>query len=177
MYNLLKLMEEEIGTAEFKAIRIKMWNKYRKEGFYVNTPPSKFKTMFDLIKYVTRYLSRPVMAQSRILDYDGKYVTFWYQRHGDDKVVVEKIHALEFISRLIIHIPDKNMKYIRYFGAYHNSSKEAKPSAIKMFTDKTIEFLRKGNKWRQKIINDFKRDPLKCPDCGLTMVYWDSEFT
>lgn len=46
------------------------------------------------------------MAESRIINFDGTYVTFWYQRHEDDKIIVEKIHALEFISRLIIHIPE-----------------------------------------------------------------------
>jgi len=177
MYILLNLMEKDIGKDIFKSTRVKMWNNYRIKGFYVHTPPSKFPTVIALLKYVTRYLSRPVMAQSRILDYDGEYVTFWYQRHEDEKIVIEKITALEFIGRLIIHIPDKNMKYIRYFGAYHNSSKEEKPSAIKLFSDNNISYLRKTNRWREKIINDFKIDPQQCPNCGLTMVYYCSEFT
>ena len=45
--------------------------------------------------------------KSRILDYDGTYVTFWYQRHEDNKIVIEKIHDFEFISRIILHIPEK----------------------------------------------------------------------
>ena len=43
------------------------------------------------------------MAKSRILHYDKTFVTFWYQRHEDDKIVIEKIHVFEFISRIIIH--------------------------------------------------------------------------
>ena len=43
-----------------------------------------------LLEYVTRYVSRPVMTESRIIDYDGTYATFWYQRHEDDKIVIEK---------------------------------------------------------------------------------------
>jgi len=176
MYTLLKLMEADIGSEKFKILRIKMWNKYGKEGFYVHTPKSKFKTIFALIRYVTRYLSRPVMAQSRIIDYDGTYVTFWYQRHEDDKIVIEKLHAFGFIKRLIIHIPDKNFKYIRYFGAYHNSSKEDKPK-IKLFASSLISHLRKINHWKEKIINDFKRNPLTCPNCNNSMIYFDSVFT
>ena len=34
---------------------------------------------------------------ARIIDYDGEFVTFWYQRHEDDKYVVEKIHIYEFL--------------------------------------------------------------------------------
>ena len=78
-----------------------------KEGFYVFAPPSKFKSYTELIKYVCRYVARPVMAESRIIDYDGTYVTFWYQRHEDNLVIIEKVHAFEFISRLIIHNKQK----------------------------------------------------------------------
>lgn len=176
MFILLNLMEDEIGKDKFKATRIKLWNNYRKDGFYVHTPKSKFSSLIALIRYVTRYLSRPVMAQSRILDYDGTFITFWYQRHEDDKIVIERVHAFDFIKRLIIHIPDKNFKCIRYFGAYHNSSKENKPK-IKLFADSFISHLRKMNHWKEKIMNDFKKNPLICPKCGLEMIYFDSVFT
>ena len=46
------------------------------------------------------------MAQSRILNYDGKIVTFWYQRHETNKKVIESISAFDFIKRLIMHIPE-----------------------------------------------------------------------
>lgn len=43
-----------------------------KDGFYVY----KFKSLIALIKYVCRYVARPVMAESRIINYDGTYVSF-----------------------------------------------------------------------------------------------------
>ena len=36
----------------------------------------------------------------------------------DNEEVRETIHAYEFIKKLIIHIPEKNFKMIRYFGIY-----------------------------------------------------------
>ena len=171
---LLDLMEDEIGTKEFHNIKNKMYREYP-DGFYVYAPKSKFKNYIDLIKYVTRYLSRPVMAESRIIDYDGTYVTFWYQRHEDDKVVIEKIHAYEFISRLIIHIPEENFKYIRFYGAYCNTTKYHK-SFLKLFNEKVIEFKEKANKWRLKIITNFHIDPLSCPLCKNTMIYLKSKY-
>ena len=87
---LLDLLDEEINTPEFKQLKRDLYRKL-KDGFYVFSPPSKFKTVDGLIKYVTRYVSRPVMAESRILDYDKNNVTFWYQRHEDNKIVIEKI--------------------------------------------------------------------------------------
>lgn len=54
------------------------------------------------------------MAQSRILNYDGDYVTFYYERHEDGKRIEETIHVFDFIKKLIIHIPDENFKVVRY---------------------------------------------------------------
>lgn len=77
---LLDLLEKEINTTEFRQLKKQLYRKL-KDGFYIFSLASKFKTVDGLIKYVTRYVSRSVMAESRILDYDRTYVTFWYQRH------------------------------------------------------------------------------------------------
>lgn len=171
---LLDLLEKDIGKEKFKDIKNKLYLD-KTNGFYVYAPKSKFKNYVELIKYVTRYLSRPVMAESRIIDYDGTYVTFWYQRHEDDKIVIEKVHAYEFISRLIIHIPEENFKYIRFYGAYCNTTKCHK-SFLKLFNEKVIDFKEKANKWRLKIITNFHIDPLSCPICKTNMVYLKSEY-
>lgn len=173
---LLDLLEKEINTTEFKQLKRQLYRKL-KDGFYVFSPPSKFKTIDGLIKYVTRYVSRPVMAESRILDYDRTYVTFWYQRHTDNKIVIEKIHAYEFISRIIIHTPDKNQKYIRYYGCYNESTKLITPKMKEIFrihNKKSIELKRVINKWRLNIQISFNIDPLKCPNCDTIMVYKES---
>jgi len=106
---LLDLLDNEINTNEFKKLKRKLYSKLQ-DGFYVFSPPSKFKTVDGLIQYVTRYVARPVMAESQILNYDGSFVTFWYQRHEDNKIVIEKINVFEFICRIIIHIPEKKSK-------------------------------------------------------------------
>lgn len=173
---LLDLLEKEINTTEFRQLKRQLYRNL-KDGFYVFSPPSKFKTIDGLIKYVTRYVSRPVMAESRILDYDRTYVTFWYQRHTDNKIVIEKIHAYEFISRIIIHTPDKNQKYIRYYGCYNESTKLITPKMKEIFrihNKKSIELKRAINKWRLNIQISFNIDPLKCPNCDTIMVYTES---
>lgn len=173
---LLDLLDEEINTKEFNQLKRDLYRKLH-NGFYVFSPPSKFKTIDGLIKYVTRYVSRPVMAESRILDYDGTYVTFWYQRHEDNKIVIEKIHAFEFISRIILHIPEKNQKYIRYYGCYNESTKIVTNKIKEMFRKcnmKSIEFKRTINKWRLNIQVSFNIDPLKCPNCDTIMIYTES---
>lgn len=173
---LLDLLDKEINTVEFKNLKRTLY-KNLKDGFYVYSPPSKFKSVDALIKYVTRYVSRPVMAESRILNYDGNYVTFWYQRHEDNKIVIEKIHAFEFISRIILHIPEKNQKYIRYYGCYNESTKIVTSKMKEMFrkfNQKSIELKKTITKWRLNIQFSFNIDPLKCPNCDTIMIYAES---
>ena len=172
---LLDMLEEDIGKSEFRKVKNDLYFRY-KEGFYVYSPPSKFKSYVDLIKYVCRYVARPVMAESRIIDYDGEYVTFWYQRHEDDLIIIEKIHAYEFISRIIVHIPDYNFKQIRFYGAYHNST-ILKIDVVKLLPKEKADYKRILNNWRSLILLSFKSDPLICPVCKNIMIYYNSVYT
>lgn len=172
---LLDMLEKDIGKSEFRKVKNDLYFRY-KEGFYVYAPPSKFKSYVDLIKYVCRYVARPVMAESRIIDYDGEYVTFWYQRHEDDLIIIEKIHAYEFISRIIVHIPDYNFKQIRFYGAYHNST-ILKIDVVKLLPKEKADYKRILNNWRSLILLSFKSDPLICPVCKNIMIYYNSVYT
>lgn len=71
-----------------------------------------------LIKYISRYLGRPVIALRRIDSYDGENVTFHYNRHKDNVFVKKTIPALDFISLLIQHIPEPHYKMTHYYGLY-----------------------------------------------------------
>ncbi|MEI3182350.1 MAG: transposase, partial [Lachnospiraceae bacterium] len=71
-----------------------------------------------VIKYIGRYLGRPVIALKRIDSYDGENVTFHYNRHEDNAYVKRTIPAIEIIKLLIQHIPEKHFKMIRYYGLY-----------------------------------------------------------
>ena len=50
--------------------------------------------------------------------YDSVFVTFHYNHHEDEKYVEETLPAMDFIKRLIRHIPEKHFKMIRYSGIY-----------------------------------------------------------
>ncbi|MDR0923942.1 MAG: transposase [Hungatella sp.] len=99
------------------------------------------------------------MASSRIDDYDGDFVTFHYTRHEDNKTITEHIPALDFIKRLIIHIPEKHFKMLRYYGIYakHNTTNKRK-------------FLLRYLDWRNSILLTFGYDPLRCQKCGSSML-------
>lgn len=98
---------------------------------------------------------------------NGK-VAFHYNRHEDNKLVMEKIPVMDFIKRLIIHIPDKNFKQIRYYGIYARN-REIDKSLIPAVSPAKRDYLISMDCWRYKIMISFGYDPLCCPHCGTKM--------
>ena len=166
---LLDLLEKKINKFSFKILKNFIYKKSNK-GFYVYAEKKNNQSTLNMIEYAVRYTGKPAMAESRILDYDGEYITFWYQRHEDNKLVKECIHVYDFFKRLIIHIPDENFKTVRYYGIY--SKKHKFHDKMIMLVKSQIHKLRNSlNSWRMMIIKDFDIDPLTCPKCGNLMLW------
>lgn len=167
--NLLDLLHKKLGHS-FYSLKTKLFNSYPK-GFYVYAKDDKKSIIDNSIDYIVRYTGKPPMAQSRILDYDGSNVTFYYQRHEDNERVVETLHAIDFIKRLIVHIPDEQFKMVRYYGLYAKKHKHSSKIFLMLSLSKK-KFLNRQSNWRDRIILVFNRDPLRCT-CGHTMTFID----
>lgn len=50
-------------------------------------------------------------------------VTFHYYRHEDNKYVAETIPAIDFIKRLIQHIPEKYFKTMNLYSVRNANTK------------------------------------------------------
>lgn len=86
--------------------------------------PEKPCSFRDIIWYIWRYVKRPVIAQSRILDYDWKNVTFNYTDKRDKQVKNITCSVFEFMGLLLQHIPNKYFRMIYYYWAFANRSKK-----------------------------------------------------
>ena len=162
---LLEKMASAIGPS-FRKIKNDIY-KNHSDGFYVRAKPNPC-TPDMTIKYISRYLGRPVIAASRIDKYDGEFVTFHYTRHEDNKTIEECVPALDFIKRLIIHIPEKHFKMLRYYGIYARHHKQEK-KLRRCISPEKRKFLSGIQDWRTSILLSFGYDPLRCPDCGTSM--------
>ena len=162
---LLEKMTAAIGPS-FRKVKNDIYKNHA-EGFYVRAKPN-LCTPDVTIKYISRYLGRPVIATSRIDKYDGDNVTFHYTRHEDNKTIEECVPALDFIKRLIVHIPEKHFKMLRYYGIYAKHHKQER-KLRRCISSKKLEFLRSLQDWRNSILLTFGYDPLRCPDCGTSM--------
>lgn len=116
-----------------------------------------------------------MIATSRIDHYDGDFVTFHYNRHEDDVLVTEKVPVMDFIKRLIRHIPEKYFKMIRYYGLYARPYKKIRMLRPAISKEKQKVYL-SFNRWRDSILLSFGYDPLTCPCCGEQMLFLELYF-
>ena len=89
-------------------------------------------------------------------------------RHEDNKTILECVPALDFIRRLIVHIPEKHFKMLRYYGIYAKHHKQEK-KLRRCISSEKLKFLHSLLDWRNSILLSFGYDPLRCPDCGTSM--------
>lgn len=120
-------MHSSIGNS-FKKYKSASYRNH-KNGFYVYARKNQCNPR-NVVKYIGRYLGRPVIATSRIDKYDGDFVTFHYNRHEDDKLIHETIPVMDFIKRIIRHIPEKHFKMIRYYTKIESKHGTAQRTAV-----------------------------------------------
>ena len=84
------------------------------------------KDIQGCVNYFIRYAGRPAMAENRITEYnkESKTVSWFYNDHKDEKRHDVTDNVIDFINRLIIHIPDYHFLTTRYYGFYANASKK-----------------------------------------------------
>lgn len=129
-------------------------------------------------KYIGRYTKRPVIAESRIINYDGTFVTFFYEERqawGWKKKEYCTFTWEEFISRLIQHIPQKQFKMIRYYGILANSVRK-KYQKIVFWLLNQVKRITSWLRWRTRQLKWKRTDPLICKICGQEMVLKELAF-
>lgn len=156
-----------------------LYKRYPK-GFYVNAE-SKLNNARGATRYIGRYLARPAMAEYRILEYDGKKVRFWYEDHNTKKRKELTLEVLDFIGRLIMHVPKKHFKMVRRYGLYSRDFNKRAQKIVALWKYMKKRQLRLINdrkkarslSWRERIIQSYGKDPIRCKKCGSEMELWE----
>jgi len=156
-----------------------LYSKYR-NGFYVNAE-SKMTSARHAARYIGRYLARPSIAEYRILEYDGKKVKFWYEDHKTKKRKEITLPVMQFIGRLIMHIPKKHFKMTRRYGLYRrgfNKRAQKIVSLWKYMKKRQLSLIifkkkKRAMRWRERMIKSFGKDPVRCKKCGKEMILWE----
>lgn len=130
-------------------------------------------------KYIGRYTKKPVIAETRIVAYDGIFVTFYY----DDKKEKDywakrkycKLSWEEFITRLVQHIPQPQFKMIRHYGLLANVVRKTYQKIVFKLLNQ-VKKIPQWLRWRARQLKYRKVDPLICKICGQEMVLKELAF-
>lgn len=140
--------------------------KERKNGFNIQAKRRIVGKTKQAARYMARYVRHPAIADSRIIGYDTKNVTFKYEKDGITyKVTMDKY---EFIHSVIKHIPDANFKMVRYYGIHARRAKKRVREVMKNL-GKLVHHTINSFSWRKHIIEYTGKDPLQCKKCGGEM--------
>lgn len=141
-------------------------------GFYIYGDKScRIKcnrSAYNKSKYITRYVRHPPISDNRIYDYDGNTVKIWYDHPSSCERRYVTYPVLEFIYRVVIHLPMKGMNVVVHYGLY---SPRLIPSAVvqSLFDNEGNVVDPKKLSWRMSMIFQTGVDPLCCPFCGEEM--------
>lgn len=130
----------------------------------------KITQRITIIKYIGRYLKRPVIGESRLLNYDWENITFAYVDKYDHKEKLLTIGAIEFLQLLTQHIPDKFFKNIRYGWLFANRCKSKFLALLELIIPGSKKIVIKRRSYRERCMKVFWYDPFLC-DC-----WWEYYF-
>jgi hypothetical protein len=126
---------------------------------------------------LARYCARPPVALRR-LTYPaaGGRVAYHSDKTTGPTAGAETLEALEFLARVVSHIPNKGQVLQRYYGWYANRTRghrrqaggDQQPAVIvaNVVPPARVAVRRR---WAELLRRIFEVDPLRCPRCGTTM--------
>jgi hypothetical protein len=170
---VVKMLKKEGKLSDEAIENMGSWNH---SGFNVYFSQIINKEDTESIENLARYLIRAPISQERM-----KYTSKNNSKDGKGKVVytskdggkTEIIPGLEFLARLITHIPNKGEQLVRYCAYYSNKSRGLRKKEngesieIKKICTKNASIGKKKFKrnWARLIQKIYNVDPLKCPKC------------
>ena len=111
-------------------------------------------------KYLTPYVFKVAMSNSRIVGLKDRTVTFTYRKPGSARLRTTNRDAIEFIRRFLQHVlPDGFMK-VRHFGFMHASC-PIPPDTIRQMISLQID-----TSCQPTPSQTGPPTPFYCPDCG-----------
>jgi hypothetical protein len=135
------------------------------------------KTLNKIINYLSRYIKRPAIAESRLKYYDGYEVTFKYLDHYTKTHTKKTISAEEFIGNFVRHIPDENFRVIRYYGFLANRVRgKLLPLVNKLLESVDAVVTTSKASFSSLLQANFNIDPLRCILCNSQLALTGVKF-
>ncbi len=77
-----------------------------------------------VLDYLSRYVFRTAISNSRILRMDDTHVTFRYKDRTADTWRSMRLPGVEFLRRFLTHVLPRGFHRVRYYGLWHHSKRK-----------------------------------------------------
>jgi hypothetical protein len=122
------------------------------------------------VRYIGRYTRRPVIAESRLLRFDDKWVVFRYKDYASDgQQRVKKLPVFKFIERLLRHVPDKHFRMTRHYGLFATRVRSTTLPVARRLLGQAEPAPQPAPTWQERRQASTGVDPLQCERCGREM--------
>lgn len=118
-----------------------------------------------IMKYLGTYVFRVAISDARIVHYDGKNVTFKYQKVGASRWRKVTVSAFEFMRRYLQHVLPKGVMKVRHYG-FLSPNCRVSLQCIREMICVLYEVLRE---YLPKVKPPKPPRPLRCKTCASTM--------
>jgi Putative transposase/Transposase zinc-binding domain len=123
------------------------------------------------VDYLSRYVKRPAIAESKLRHYDGNSVTFSYLDHNTKTYRKYQLSAEEFIARLIQHIPDLGFRMIRYYGFLANRVRAKLLPLVYKLLNQINRKITPPTSFEILMQKTFNINPFICILCGQRLIF------
>ena len=147
-------------------------------GFHVHTAVWIPEDDRAFAKRRARYGARnPVALERLTYDRAAKAVTYRSDKSEGPTAGTETVDPLEFLARVLTHIPDTGQDTTRYYGWYANRPRgmrrQAEPAAVDapapLVPAPGLPPTEATRRWAALLQEIFEVDPLVCPQCAGSM--------
>ena len=117
------------------------------------------------IKYLSRYVFKVAISNSRIIKVEDHKVFFKYRKPRSRRWRTSKLDVMEFIRRFLQHVLPTGFMKVRHYGFMHPSS------SVPLSTISSLIELAYGFDVKTPSKEIEPLPPITCPDCGGRLRY------
>jgi hypothetical protein len=152
-------------------------NKLGREKWHVRIQ-EKYAHGEGVVTYLARYLRGGAMKNSRLISFDGKEVSFWYKDNLEEvnegngkkgKTEVLELEVEEFMRRLLLHIPERGVQGVRYYGVYKGKKTRELELCRKELGQGEVKEVKELS-WQEYSSQRGGEHPERCEVCGRRIV-------
>ena len=170
-HKILRLLRDRELISEE---RIDLLLSWRNSGFSVHNHTTVYPNDTEGLHRLACYLLRSTVNLSRLRYHQDSRLILYEPKAGHEVDDEARLDPLEFLARVLIHIPQPNKHLAHFYGVYANRVRAMCCGAraigkADMQDEPTPPRRALRKRWAQLIYRIYEVDPLTCRQCGAQM--------